>query len=183
MANKWLVRIITLAVWALAAMSATVWSLKFAGSTSTPVAVTTVAESTSDGEQRDLARIFGLPSVEQSVAPASTVRTVDPGARLVLLGVVANRAKTGVALIAVDGKAAKPYRVGSQIEDSYTLKSVAARSATVAPLSQAGAAFTLELAPPANAPPAAFPRLPTALLPVIPPPQPPQLPQPAQPAR
>lgn len=71
-----------------------------------------------------------------------------PADTLVLQGVVANRAARGVALIAVNGKPARPYRVGSRIEDRYVLQSVAARSAVVARADN-GPALTLELAPPA----------------------------------
>ena len=78
-------------------------------------------------------------------------KAADPGTRFVLVGVVADRASAGVALIAVDGKAARPYRVGSPVEDSYTLKSVAARSAVLAPSSRTDQALMLELAPQASA--------------------------------
>ena len=81
-----------------------------------------------------------------------------PKAIAALVGVVADRASSGVALIAVDGKAARPYRVGSQIEDEYTLKSVALRSATLAALAPPQAAFTLELATPSATAAAAAPR-------------------------
>ncbi len=77
----------------------------------------------------------------------SAPAVADPASRFALVGVVANRASSGVALIAVDGKAARPYRVGSQIEETFKLRSVAARSAIVEESASAGTAFTLELKP------------------------------------
>ena len=147
MAGKWLLRISTLAVWVLAALSATWWWLKFAGSDTVSASVTTVAAPAPGSDPANLARIFGPPNVPALAGVAGAPAVVDPGTRFVLVGVVANRASSGVALIAVDGKAARPYRVGSLVEDSYKLKSVAAHSALLEPPLQAGAAFTLELKP------------------------------------
>ncbi|MEO8857084.1 MAG: type II secretion system protein N [Burkholderiaceae bacterium] len=148
MGGKWLLRITTLAVWALAALSVTWWSLKFAGPGSTALNVPTVAALAPGSDPSDLARVFGpsIVNAPTAVADAPAVAP-DPGVRMALMGVVANRAKTGVALISVDGKPARPYRVGSQIEDSYRLKSVATRSAVIEPWSPPGPEFTLELLP------------------------------------
>ena len=154
MAGKWLLRIVTLAVWVLAALSATWWSLKFVGARSSPLSVTTLGAPAAGSDPADLAKVFGPPIAPVVAAVASAPKAAEPGTRFVLVGVVADRASAGVALIAVDGKAARPYRVGSPVEDSYTLKSVAARSAVLAPSSQADAALMLELAPMASAAPA-----------------------------
>lgn len=159
MAHKWLLRFVTLAAWLAASASATYWSLKFAGASQPPVKATEIAASTPREAPADLARLFGppvvapsaAPSAAASAAPSSAPQMIDPGARFALVGVVANQANAGVALIAVDGKAARPYRVGSQIEDSHTLKSVALRSATLTPLAQPDALLTLELAAPVSA--------------------------------
>ncbi len=159
MAGKWLSRVATLAVWLLAALSATWWSLKFVGARSPLVTAPTLAAPAPGSDPTDLAKVFGPPVVRAAVAAASAPApaAVDPSTRLSLVGVVANRSSAGVALISVDGKAARPYRVGSRIEESFTLKSVAVRSAVLEPASPPGGPFTLELAPPSNtalAPPA-----------------------------
>ena len=154
MAGKWLLRIVTLAVWVLAALSATWWSLKFIGARSSPLSVTTLGAPAAGSDPADLAKVFGPPMAPVVAAVPGAPKAADPGTRFVLVGVVADKASIGVALIAVDGKAARPYRVGSPVEDSYTLKSVAARSAVLAPSSQADAALMLELAPMASAVPA-----------------------------
>jgi general secretion pathway protein C len=64
--------------------------------------------------------------------------------RLVLIGVVAG-ASGGTALIAVDGKPAKPFRVGRQVEEGLMLQSVAKRQAVLAASVNGPAVLTLEL--------------------------------------
>jgi general secretion pathway protein C len=62
-----------------------------------------------------------------------------------LQGIVAEADGGGAALIAVDGKPPKPYRVGAPIDESLVLKSVEPRRATLAANLQAAPAVTLEL--------------------------------------
>ncbi len=158
MAQTWLLRFVTLAAWLLAAASISYWTLQFVGSSTAPVQAAEIAAPTPLNQPADLARVFGPPVAVATAAPNVAAQAIDPGARFALVGVVADRASSGVALIAVDGKAARPYRVGSQIEDEYTLKSVALRSAILAPLAPPQAAFTLELATPSSTAPVAVPR-------------------------
>lgn len=142
MADKWFPRISTLAVWAALAWAATYWALQFNGAPTTASALSANSVPVPTTEPAHVARMFG-PAVDKgpnvSVAPV-----VDPGSRFVLLGVAANRSSAGVALLSVEGGAAKPYRVGSKIEDTYVLQSVTTRSATLA-VAQTGASFTVQL--------------------------------------
>jgi general secretion pathway protein C len=46
--------------------------------------------------------------------------------------VVANRSQKGAALIAVDGKPPKPYRVGAPVDEGIVLQSVESRRAVLA---------------------------------------------------
>lgn len=149
MGGAWLLRITTLAVWALAAASVAWWALRFVGAPSQAAGVPTVAAVAPASDPAELARVFGPPTATAatpSVEPGPTAMP-EPGLRMALLGVVANRKLAGVALISIDGKPAQPYRVGSRIEDTYRLKSVAARSAVIAPADSPGREFTLELLP------------------------------------
>jgi general secretion pathway protein C len=61
-------------------------------------------------------------------AAADNAAVPDAGSRFALTGVVALGAGRGVALVSIDGKPAKPYRIGSQLEEGWVLQSVAARS-------------------------------------------------------
>ena len=157
MAKRWMLRIVTLAVWASAGLAASFWALRFTGSSAAVPSATMALEPAAAGQPADLAIVFGpppAPAPTASAAVGSTPKAVDPAARFALVGVVAGRANAGVALISIEGKAARPYAVGSRIDSSYTLKSVARKSATLVPSVQPDAAFTLELAAPGSPAPA-----------------------------
>lgn len=162
-----------MSVWALAALSATYWVLKFAGANSPSVSVASVAGPAPASDPVNIAKVFGPPVAVASAPLPNTPPAIDPSARFSLLGVVADRGNAGVALISVEGKAARPYRVGSQITDTYLLKSVSTRSATLAPLAADGAGFTLELPRTASGAPLPVPASSPAA-------QPAQIPQPNQ---
>lgn len=123
------------------------WVLRVVGISETPITASAVTEPVPSISVADLAKALGPATVAPIEPQAITIQpsAPDPGARMRLVGVVAGRASGGVALISIDGQAAKPYRVGSQIDDGYRLTKVAKRSATLSPVQSAGAAFTLEL--------------------------------------
>jgi general secretion pathway protein C len=76
--------------------------------------------------------------------PASRINL----SRFVLTGVVVGRAgvaRSSVALIGVDGKPARPYRVGSSLTDGVVLHSVSAGKAMLANNLQEAPSATLEL--------------------------------------
>lgn len=58
--------------------------------------------------------------------------------RFALTGVVASSSQHGAALIAVDGKPAKPYAVGSRVGEEWVLQSVQPRRAVLVPVGAAG---------------------------------------------
>ena len=62
-----------------------------------------------------------------------------------LSGVVASQGKNGYALISIDGKPARPYRVGARLNDALLLHSVAPRSAALAASLDAPVSVTLDL--------------------------------------
>ena len=135
-----------MSVWTLALLSVSYWGLKLVGSSGTPVNVASVTVPPPASDPAALARALG-PAVAVATAPLPIAApAIDPSTRFQLVGVVASRANTGVALISVEGKVARPFRVGSQIADAYLLKSVSTRSATLAPLAANGTAFTIQLA-------------------------------------
>ncbi|TWO64440.1 general secretion pathway protein C, partial [Caenimonas sedimenti] len=68
--------------------------------------------------------------------------------RFVLVGVVdAVRSREGAAVIAVDGKPARPFRVGAAVDDTLVVQSVEGRKAVLAPAAGGAPAVTLELPP------------------------------------
>lgn len=143
-------------VWALVAASALAWGLRlFAGGRGVPP--NAVVAGAAGAPRGDIARIFG----NDPVAVVAEVAPPPASARFQLLGVVAPRAagtREGVALIAVDGKTAKAFRVGAVVDGELVLKSVRARGADLGPRS-GGANMALDIPPPA---PAATSTLPPA---------------------
>ena len=142
---RWPAALGTTCVWALAAASVMFWGLRLAAPpesaappalVSAPVAVDPV----------EVAKLFGaVPAPAASLAP-------DAGNRLVLLGVVADGDMRGAALIAVDGKPPRPYRVGQQVGDGYVLQSVDVRAATLGAGPDTPPLFNLQMPKPASAP-------------------------------
>jgi general secretion pathway protein C len=92
-----------------------------------------------------VARALGARATGGVAAPASdTAAPATESGRFALLGVLAGRNAQGAALVAVDGKAAKPFVVGAALVDGWTLQSVQGRHAVLA---RGGAALALELPP------------------------------------
>ncbi len=121
----------TLVIWALVAGSALFWGLRLA-SRPLPVPAQALVADPGVALRGDLSRLLGAtapaPVAEAAPEPAND-------ARFALIGVVnpkaVQAAREGLALIAVDGKPPRAYRVGAVIEGTHVLKSVSARGATL----------------------------------------------------
>jgi general secretion pathway protein C len=133
------VRAATLGVWTLAAGSMVYWGLRLsAGLPDTLAPPPATAGVTIDAPA--VGRVLGA-------VPVATPQAVSLASRFALQGVVAEASGRGAALIAVDGKPARSYRVGSAVEDGLLLQSVAPRQATLAAAMDSPAALTLEMPP------------------------------------
>jgi general secretion pathway protein C len=140
----WTVRGATFALWALAAASAAFWGLKLGAPTAAANAPLPTQRSVAVADPAAIARLLG--STQAVAAPAAVAAQPTLASRLQLVGVVAGeRSGGGAAVISVDGKPARPYRVGSAIDEGLVLQSVRGRSATVAAGMQAAPLLTLEL--------------------------------------
>lgn len=138
----------TLVVWALAAAGALFWGLQLFVKAPAAPAHTRLAHAGSMA-RGDLTRLLGADAAPETPAAAAEP---GPDARFQLIGVVSPRspqaAREGLALIAVDGKPPRAYRIGAVIEGQNVLQSVDARGATLGP--RGGAALVaLNLPPPA----------------------------------
>jgi general secretion pathway protein C len=141
--SMWAPRLAAFLLAALAAASAVYWVLKWSGQgNETAVAALPVAEAPAIDPQ-SLARALGGGQIVQAT-PATPV-VANAASRLALLGVVATARQGGTALIAVDGKPARPYRVGATVEDGLVLQSVGPRRAQLAARMDGPATLTLEL--------------------------------------
>jgi general secretion pathway protein C len=133
----WGVRLTTLVIWALAAASAAYWGLRLSASgTGLTTAAAPPAASAPDAQA--MARLLGAVAAPVPVAAASS--------RFALVGVLAGRSSGGgAALIAVDGKPAKPYRVGAVIDTGLVLQSLGPRQAHLGASAEGPASLTLEM--------------------------------------
>ena len=138
--GKWWFRGITLTLWALAAGSAAWWGFRLVGSSPSPVPPPAAMATGAAVDSEAVARVLGAVAVESGPPPAAA-------SRFALLGVVAGRASQGAALISVDGKPGRPYRVGSKIEEGVFLQAVEPRRVRLAPAAGADASMVLEMPP------------------------------------
>jgi general secretion pathway protein C len=172
-------RLLAFVVWAAVAATAVFWGLRLL--ISAPAAPPhTVAAADAGVARGDLTRLFGTEPV---AGPAPVAQAPS---RFQLVGVVAPRPgsppRVGVALIAVDDKPARAYRVGAPIDERLVVQAVQGRSVSLGPRGEP-AEVQLELPP--LAPPATG-TLPSGPGPAAPPagrqpaPQEAQEPEPAQ---
>lgn len=165
--------------WALVAASLLFWGLRLLAP-ATPAPPHTQVATAGAGPRGDLTRLLGVDAAPTATAEPEEEPSPE-ASRFQLVGVVAPRGGSvsqGVALISVDGQAAKAYRVGAAVEGDTVLHSVKQRSALLGPRGQA-ANVTLEIPPPE---PAATGSLPAAVSGAGVAAPPPPLPRPQLPA-
>lgn len=139
----WTVRGATFALWALAAGSVVFWGLKLGGGPGGVNAPPLPARAVAPADPMAIARLLGGMPAAAVAAPVEPVAS-----RFQLVGVAAGaRSGQGAAIIAVDGKPGRPYRVGSVVDEGLVLLSVQGRQATLGP-ANGPAVVTLELPPP-----------------------------------
>jgi general secretion pathway protein C len=142
-------RALAFVIWAAVAASVIFWLLRMT-SVSSPVPPHAVTVGEGSGGRGDLSRLFGREAVAPATGAAPSV-----GAAMKLIGVVAPRAgsgvRAGVALISIEGKPPRPYRVGAQVDPQLVLLAVHQRGASLGPRDGAP---TLKLELPALPPPA-----------------------------
>ena len=122
-------------IWALVAGSLVFWALRLlvrapeAPAHAVPVGAAVAAKG-------DLARLLGAAPV----ATAAAAALPEASSRFRLLGVMAPKAGAkpdaagqGVALIAVDGKPARAFAVGAQLDTDLVLQAVSLRTASIGP--------------------------------------------------
>jgi general secretion pathway protein C len=139
--SRWAVAGSTFALWALVAGSAVFWALKLSGGAGV-AAAPPVVRSPAPIDPAAIARLLGSgPAAAVGPPPVASLAS-----RFALVGVVAGRrGHDGAALIAVDGKPAKPFRVGAAVEEGLLLQSVQTRGAVLAATMDGPPAVTLEL--------------------------------------
>jgi general secretion pathway protein C len=148
MGKNWTIRLATFSLWLLAAASVVYWGLKFVQGTAAPANTLVVAAtpSTPAVDSAALARGLGGGPVAQVASAEVAAPSTLNASRFVLTGVVAAKPnRQGIALIAVDGKPARPYRVGAQVVDGLLLQSVVGTQVALASAADVPAALTLDM--------------------------------------
>ena len=143
--SKWGVRLGTLVVWAVAGASVVFWGLRLSAPSARALAPAASFVPVAPDAQA-LARLLGAGPVVTAATPAA------PGAslasRFLLVGVLSGRRSGGgAALIAVDGKPAKPFRVGAAVSDDLVLQSLGPRQAQLGAQTGGSATLTLDMLP------------------------------------
>jgi general secretion pathway protein C len=139
-AARWHAPVATTGLWALAAGAAVFWGLRLASPAEPVAAAATMPKASVAADADAVARLLGAVSASEA-APAPP----EAASRFALSGVVADPSNQGAALISIDGKPPRPFRVGSRVGDNYVLQSVGVRSATLGASAAGPAAFTLQL--------------------------------------
>jgi general secretion pathway protein C len=124
-------RVSAFVIWAIVAASAMFWALRFlAQGPSAPASAVPVGLAAQ--ARGNLDRLLGTPAAAE--APIAAAAPQAPS-RFRLLGVVAPRVGTpegqGVAVIAVDDKPPRAFRVGSRVEGDLMLRSVSPRAVSL----------------------------------------------------
>ena len=112
--------IATLLVWGAVAFSAVTWGLRWSATEAAPSNASIAAQTLPQLDVSAAARTLGAAPVQAAAAPTAA-------SRFQLLGVLDAGPDAGAALMAVDGKAAKPYRVGAVVADGLVLQSAQGR--------------------------------------------------------
>ena len=121
-------RLCAFVIWALVAASSVFWGLRlFVSAPSAPAHTMAAADTAS--MRADLTRLLGAPRTTVAAQPAPPALAE----RFKLTGVMAPKAagNYGIALIAVDGKMPRAFRVGATIDGELVLKSVSLRTAEI----------------------------------------------------
>ena len=141
---RWHAALGTTLVWVLASASVVFWGLRIAAPPEAAAPPTLVSGPIAV-DSAEVAKAFGATTARPSLTP-------DAGNRFSLLGVVSDVDQQGAALIAVDGKPPRPYRIGQQVGDGYVLQSVDVRAAKMGAGTDTPTLLRLQMPKPEAAP-------------------------------
>ncbi len=127
----------TLLVWGAVAFSAVTWGLRWSA-TGNAASNATAAQALPEVDVSAAARSLGAAPVQAAAAPTAA-------SRFQLLGVLDAGPDAGTALMAVDGKPAKPYRVGAVVADGLVLQSAQGRRISLGASVDGSPTLVLEL--------------------------------------
>ena len=132
-------RLTSLLVWAVVAYSAVVFALQWGGGVPVDAVV-------AGSEQKQVLPEVDALAVSKALgaAPVQSA-SASMASRFVLVGVMDGGPTQGVALISVDGKPAKPYRLGQTVTDGFVVLATGPKKAELGPQLGAASSLVLEL--------------------------------------
>ena len=132
-------RLTSLLVWAVVAYSAVVFALQWGGGVPVDAVV-------AGSEQKQVLPEVDALAVSKALgaAPVQSA-SASLASRFVLVGVMDGGPTQGVALISVDGKPAKPYRLGQTVTDGFVVLATGPKKAELGPQLGASSSLVLEL--------------------------------------
>ena len=132
-------RLTSLLVWAVVAYSAVVFALQWGGGVPVDAVV-------AGSEQKQVLPEVDALAVSKALG-AAPVQSASASleSRFVLVGVMDGGPTQGVALISVDGKPAKPYRLGQTVSDGFVVLATGPKKAELGPQLGAASSLVLEL--------------------------------------
>ena len=139
-ASRAVLHVATLCIWLLAIGSAVYWVLHMQSGRDGRNAPTATVAKFEQPDAASLARILGA-TAPQAAAP------INASSRFSLKGVVSGALGKEAALIVIDDKPARAFRVGSVIEDGLILQSATARKVTLSATPNGPPLMTLEMLP------------------------------------
>jgi general secretion pathway protein C len=127
----------SLLVWGAVAFSAVTWGLRWSATGTSSSNATAAAQALPEVDVSAAARSLGAAPVQTAVPTLVS--------RFQLQGVMAGGPNAGAALIAVDGKPAKPFRVGAVVADGWVLQSAQGRRISLGATMDGPQTLALEL--------------------------------------
>ena len=126
-------------MWFAVAYSSVGWFLRDNPSSSgAATSVESIQPASETLDSQTVARALGAQT--QIAQPAPTLAS-----RFQLVGVLNGDADTGVALISVDGKPAKPFRIGKPVADGLVVQSTQAKRVQLGATMDSPSTLSLEL--------------------------------------
>ena len=113
--HAWLPKVLTAALWACVAFSAVSWGLRWSAGGPVQGAAMAAPQALPDVDTTAASRSLGAIPAQVAAAPSLA-------SRFQLVGVLDGGPNAGAALIAVDGKPPKPFRVGALVDDGLVLQ-------------------------------------------------------------
>ena len=142
MRQVWISRLVTLLVWLAVGLSAAYWLLRWQGGQNVASQAQVAVGAAFAADPQQIAKFLG--AVENT--PVAIAAPPMVSSRFGLVGIAKAAVDRSVALISIDGKPPKQFRIGAVVESGLVLKSVSSRSVELAPAVGAPASFKLEFA-------------------------------------